>query len=292
MIIYDTTTKRFKIQGRGRAFEPGTQTLAVRFAEYLVATQVNSPQDLIASRSAAAQDLCHHLSHGDIERMVLDYLNGDISLNQFMILVGSVLRPSWSNLIFPRTLLAILASWTMSLSERIGVLRNQYGGNPVGAAEAANRLVHTLNSAITNLRYSDRSSNRSIQGHFDLRLHRGGSLDPIQLALIFYARFVGRPAFAAESSALLNDWEVYARSGSPVLSVGMKMSESDQPVARTSASNRPVMGTLQMPVQDQYFRGSFSLWVPFSVDSLLYMLGCWLIAYALGMTRLLPWPLG
>lgn len=274
----------YRVKSSGRSFTAGTQDLARLYSRCLGYVGLASPQDIIASNSASAQDLCHHLSHGDIEQMVCHYLNGDINLNQFMILVGSVMRPSWSNLTFPPTMLSMLRTWTLALVDRIQViaLSNLRFHDP--AARAANSLVDTLNSAITNLRYAHRSSNRSIQGHFDLRVHRGGSIDPIQLAVMFYAWTQNRSALAAESSALLNDWENYARSGIPVLANGgLKMSEGNDIVTRTKRSHNPVMGASSMPVRLPIVRGSAPIWLPVSIDSALYIFGVVLVAWAFGL---------
>jgi len=282
MIIYDPIEKKFEIKSSGRPFESGTQDLSRSYQWFLTFFGNASPQDIIAANSSEAQDLCHHLSHGDIQLMVCDYLNGYLSLNQFMILVGAVLRPSWGNLVFPPTLLRILMTWVVSTTQRINVVAQQYMNRPQNTATAANELVSSLNSAINNLRYAHRSTNRSVQGHFDMRVHRGLSIDPAQIAVLLYAWTQERPAFSGETSALLNDWEAHARSGIPQVATGIKMSEGEEVVTHTRKSHNPVMGSSTMPVRDQYLHGSFRCWTPISIDTCLFIFGCCLLAHCFG----------
>lgn len=278
MITYDGT--KFKIVSASRSFESSTTEMARRYAQFLAhITNLFSPQDMQASTSTAAMDLCHHVSFGDIELMVVCYLNGDININQFMILVGSVMRPSWSNITFPPSLIMMCIQWATTVGRRIQIFAAQFRGQPHEAAQAANWLVATLNNAIPNLRYGHRSTNRSIQGHFDLRLQRGLTFDPIMLATILYGHAVGRPVFAAESSALISDWDSHARRGEPILPTGeIKMSESDTQITTTRSGN-PVMGSPLLPVHDQIFRGSARIWLPVSIDSLIYIIGAVILYY-------------
>jgi hypothetical protein len=179
MIVYNALIGKFEIQSANRNFAGVTRRIAESYAQWLSKLpSLSSPQDLIASRSTVGMDLCHHVSYSDIESMVVAYLNREIGLNQFMILVGSVTRPTWSNLLFPPTLLLLIFQWAVGVAQRLQLIARQYASDPAGAAQAANNLVETLNNAITNLRYGYRSTNRSVHGDFDLRLHRGITLDP------------------------------------------------------------------------------------------------------------------
>lgn len=286
MITFNVGTGYFERASAPRPFEADVRGITGSYASALVSTNsLYSPSDFTASVSTTGMDLCHHLSFGDIEEMVVDYLNGVLSMNQFLVLVGAIFRPSWANLFYPQTLLKLTVQWALSVSRRIHLIRRHHYGTPVQTAHAANQLVQVLNNTVANLRYGHRSTNRSIQGHFDLRLQRGANIDPLMLITLFYGWYVGRPVFSAESSALLNDWENYARTGIPALpGGGLKLSESSTAVALTGSGN-PVMGAARMPVREVY-RRTFGIPAPVSVDSLLLILGAIFMAWWFGFISL------
>ncbi|MEQ8708280.1 MAG: hypothetical protein RIC36_04760 [Rhodospirillales bacterium] len=286
MITFNPATGNFQRVSAARPFEPIVRSITEDYASALVSTNsLYSPSDFTASASTVGMDLCHHLSFGDIEQMIVDYLNGVLSVNQFLVLVGAIFRPSWANLFYPPTLLKLTVQWALSIGRRLHLIHRHHYGTPAQTAVAANQLVHVLNNTVANLRYGHRSTNRSIQGHFDLRLQRGANIDPLMLVTLFYGWYVGRPVFSAESSALLNDWEAYARTGIPALpGGGLKLSESSTAVALTGSGN-PVMGTAAMPVREPY-RRTLGIPAPVSVDSLLLILGAIFIAWWFGFMTL------
>lgn len=281
MIVWDSVNGNYKRNTSARPFPTTVQNVARNYASFLSSIpNIMSPQDLVASRSTAGMDLCHHISFYDIENIVVDFLNNKLSLNQFMILIGSISRPSWSNLSFPPTLMLLAAQWGLGIKQRFEVIFSHYSNrNPTNTATAANRLVETLNYTITNLRYGHASTNRSIGNHLDLRMHRGPSLDPIMIVNILIAWSCGRPgAYSAESSAMLNDWEVYAKKGRPLTSAGhQKMSEGGAILYRTKKGN-PVYGTTTPLLQDKLLRGSFRLWTPVSIDTLIYIIAAFILS--------------
>lgn len=284
MIVYNAAAGQFQSVGGNRPFHAITYFVAGTYAQWLsILPTLASPQDIIAANGPVGMHLCHHVSFQNIEAMVVSYLNGQISLNQFMILVGSLTRPTWTHLSFPPTLLLLLFQWALGMVRRFQLLYEQIRGNPVGVAQAANQLVSTLNNAITNLRYGHRTTNLSIGQDADLRLHRGLTLDPIMIVNIFVGWIINSPVYSAESSAQLNDWEQIAMATVPMLPGGqVKTSESGTVVGHTGTGN-PLVGVGSQPMRDVlHTRGSARIWLPVSFDSALYFIGVYLLALVMG----------
>jgi hypothetical protein len=255
-----------------RPFDPATYAAGATYADFIsqMPTGIASPQDLLTAVGAPNRQLCHMVSHHDLEAMVIDYLNGAIGINQFMILVGSVMRPSWTNLMCPTTLLLLALQWTQTFADRINVFRAQLQGNGAAAAAAGNALVHTLNNAIPNLRYGHGFTNGSIQEHLEVRLQRGVTLNPYDWIGLLMS---GGHMLSAESSAIMNDWAGRATpvALAPIGGGAIKSSESSAVVGATGGGN-PIMGYASMPYR-QSLRGSCRFWLPVSCDTALLLLG-------------------
>lgn len=277
MIIY--RNGRYQ-RSRRQDFLPGTHDA------------VNNHYDNMPNRLAAPQDrmphgpqhLAHQVPFSEIEAMVVDFLNGYLSYDEFFIYTGSIFYGAWSMYFSRDVFRCILENFNAIYNRTSLIIRQLSSAPPDQIADVANRLVDVLNSAITNLRPGHASTNMSISNNLDLRLLRGPNVDPTNFFSIMLGYFQNRQILAAESSYAWNVW--MSRGLSPSICTagtgfigGMKLSEESNVVGKTkTAARNNIMGSRE-PVHNPY-RAPFRTGIPGlssnlpAQDTVLMAFGC------------------
>lgn len=298
VIIWNKATKRFELDGRP-PFADGTRADVLAFQNSVAHSSIfaafgsASPRDkqvgtlgISKGGTPYGTNLNHHISIHAIETMVVDYLNGDVSVWVFLNFVGHVVTPSWLSLadsIYRREG-RVLSEWTQATLEKFQLALKRYRQYDEDAlAIKANDLSYLLNSAKQNLRFGDDTTNLSINDDLDARLAHGWRLDPVGLIEMVWSKATGRPVLSAETSSFLNAGysslgdmaQQSLRDSGSAVGVkknwlgGVAMSESMTQIATTKSNPfNPVMGEVNPAVS--VLRGHIGLTYSFiSRDTLL-----------------------
>jgi hypothetical protein len=270
MIKWNKSLKRYESEDRP-AFSDGTREDVLAFQKSVTQAFSTlgsaSPYDRHVSTLPVSQsgtpngtNLDHHVSISAIETMVVNYLNGDVSMWVFLNFVGHIVTPSWLSLAdsLHRGQGRVLTEWTQATIGKFALVVKRYQGhNETALATKANELCDLLNSAQQNLRFGDATSNMSINNDLDARLAHGWRLEPVALIEMAWSKATGRPMLAAETCSFLNGG--YAHMGDKAkLSIrdagstvgvaqnwagGVAMSESMTTIATTKSGKfNPVKG--------------------------------------------------
>lgn len=149
----------------------------------------------------------HHISDAQIQLMICDYLNNQISLATMLDRIGALYLTSWIDVIITPRLFRIWLEWCEALKQTMAVLVSQFRQRPRSEqALAATQLASLLSNSIANLRIGDQPTDGALGRAIAPRLQRG------QRDVLFY--FIGwlsghdftRPSLSVETSLAAVSW--------------------------------------------------------------------------------------
>lgn len=89
------------------------QTFAEAGASVRPLLDAKAPSEIDATLAGyGGMHLCHHGPIAAIEELVVEFLNGNISLFEFMHAMGTIIVPTWLNVLLPTQAVVALTQWT------------------------------------------------------------------------------------------------------------------------------------------------------------------------------------
>lgn len=242
--------------------------------------------------------LCHHVPIAAIEELVVEFLNGNIGLFEFMHAMGTIIVPSWLNLVLPVQAVVALTQWTYASYRRLEFALNRLRLTPQQIAGEANNLVATFNNIAVNLRYGHASTNMSIGDAIDARVARGWSIEPVALLELTYVMIAGGTLLSAETSTALNTYSHLlanpARGALGTAAANGNVLASEESAANVVAHavappHNPLRGPAA-PLVASVLRGPIPglPWSPVNRDTLLNAFVAWMLLAFFGYVTI-PW---
>ena len=124
----------------------------------------------------AGQDTmrAHHIADSQIQQMVCDYMNGQITLLTLLDRLGVLYLTSWIDVVVTPRLFYIWRQWAHSLVSTFGIALASFRGLvPNQQARLATNLAAALSSSISNLRVGDQQTDAALGQAIAPRLRRG-----------------------------------------------------------------------------------------------------------------------
>ncbi|MBV8898507.1 MAG: hypothetical protein JOY92_00125 [Verrucomicrobia bacterium] len=116
----------------------------------------------------------HHIADSQIQQMVCDYMNNNITLLTLLDRLGVLYLTSWVDVVVTTRLFYIWRQWAESMMKTFGIaLANLRGLTPDDQAKLATKLAAALSSSISNLRVGDQPTDSQLSQAIAPRLQRG-----------------------------------------------------------------------------------------------------------------------
>lgn len=296
MIVYQAglhgAPGHFVIHPDRPGFDKPTYAAGQTFAEAGTSVwpllDAKAPSEIDAALAGhGGMHLCHHVPIAAIEELVVEFLNRNISLFEFMHAMGTIIVPSWLTLLLPTQAVVALTQWIYTSYRRLAFALSRTRLPPAQVAQEANNLVAVFNAVAVNLRYGHASTNLSIGDAIDARVARGWSIEPVALLEFVYARICGGTLLSAETSTALNTYSHLLANpargvlGTAALNGNVLASEESEAnvVAHTlTAAHNPLLGPTRPTVRSM-LRGPVPglAWSPVNRDTILNALVVWVL---------------
>ena len=157
----------------------------------------------------AGQDTmrAHHIADSQIQQMVCDYMNGQITLLTLLDRLGVLYLTSWIDVVVTPRLFYIWRQWAHSLVSTFGIALASFRGlAPNQQARLATNLAAALSSSISNLRVGDQQTDAALGQAIAPRLQRG-QWDLVGSFVGWLSRYnFAQPTLSVETSLAVAVW--------------------------------------------------------------------------------------